>query len=294
MSNDNQDYVAFTNRSRLDKSINSLLGIIEGIAIDARISNKEMSYLTAWLDGHEDFKECHPYNELFPIIAQAIFDGALTKDERLDIRWLCERLKSEEYYDKTTTDIQRLHAIMGAIAADGIVTESELDGLSDWLLEHEALKTCWPYDEVDGLITSVMKDRKIDAEEHSKLLSFFAEFVDIGDKRVLNQIPKMGELSIQGICAPNPAIIFVNSVFCFTGASTKYTREQFREITTSRGGRVIDSVSPKLNYLVIGAAGNPCWAYACYGRKVEQAVKLRKQGCRLLLVHEIDYCDAIS
>lgn len=34
---------------------------------------------------------------------------------------------------------------------------------------------------------------------------------------------------------------------------------------------------------------NPCWAYACYGRKVEQAIGLRKAGSQLLLVHEADF-----
>jgi hypothetical protein len=42
-----------------------------------------------------------------------------------------------------------------------------------------------------------------------------------------------------------------------------------RGVTTSK------SVVRGLNYLVIGADGNPCWTYACYGRKVEAAVILR-------------------
>ena len=47
------------------------------------------------------------------------------------------------------------------------------------------------------------------------------------------------------------------------------------------------------DFLIIGADGNPCWAYACYGRKVEKAVHLRKQGSRLLIVHENDFWDAV-
>lgn len=49
----------------------------------------------------------------------------------------------------------------------------------------------------------------------------------------------------------------------------------------------------KLNYLVIGAEGNPCWAFACYGRKVEKAVELRKKGVRVVIVHENDFHDAV-
>ncbi len=52
-------------------------------------------------------------------------------------------------------------------------------------------------------------------------------------------------------------------------------------------------MTAKLNYLVIGAEGNPCWAFACYGRKVEKAVELRKKGIRVVLVHENDFHDAV-
>lgn len=46
------------------------------------------------------------------------------------------------------------------------------------------------------------------------------------------------------------------------------------------------------DFLVVGADGNPCWAFACYGRKVEMAIDYRKQGCKLLIVHENDFWDA--
>ena len=48
-----------------------------------------------------------------------------------------------------------------------------------------------------------------------------------------------------------------------------------------------------MDYLVIGAEGNPCWSYACYGRKVERAVELRKEGLRIMIVHERDFHDAL-
>lgn len=82
--------------------------------------------------------------------------------------------------------------------------------------------------------------------------------------------------------------------FVFTGASSRYSRAQFCSAVERLGGHVSESVSGKTDYLVIGADGNPCWAFACYGRKVEMAVTLRKQGARLLLVHENDFHDALN
>jgi hypothetical protein len=60
------------------------------------------------------------------------------------------------------------------------------------------------------------------------------------------------------------------------------------------GGTVAPNLTKKVSYLVIGADGNPCWSYSCYGRKVEQAVQLRKEGSKILIVHENDFHDAVQ
>ncbi len=157
MHPDHLDYARFTLRAQ----INSLLGLIEGMAIDATINQSEVSFLNMWLAEHADLRERHPYNELIPVVQSALEDGVLTADEHDDIVWLCERLSSTEYFDQTTADLQRLHAILGGIASDGKVTEDELRGLSVWLQAHEHLKTCWPYDELDSLILGILKDQKL-------------------------------------------------------------------------------------------------------------------------------------
>jgi NAD-dependent DNA ligase len=203
-------------------------------------------------------------------------------------------LRSTEYYDKTTADLQRLHAIVGGIVSDGKVSEDELRGLSAWLQDHEHLKTCWPYDEIDSLITSVMADQKIDANEHKMLKDFFSDFVAVLDDRTIVNPPIAESGQIFGLCAVCPGITFAGSKFCFTGASSRYTRSQLADTVTRLGGEFLPSLSAKVNYLIIGADGNPCWAYACYGRKVEKAVELRKSGGRVLIVHENDFQDAVA
>lgn len=294
MHKDHREYFKFTARSRLEKSINSLLGLIEGIAVDGSINDSEVGFLNLWLGEHRELQDWHPFNELLPVVEQAISDGVLTEDERQDILWLCEKLRSTDFYDATTADIQRLHAVLGGVAADGVISEAELEGLSTWLSEHEHLRACWPYDEIDSLITAVLSDKIIDEQEQKMLMAFFSEFVAILDDRTITN-PHLSEgASVVGLCAVCPEISFSGSSFCFTGTSFKYSRAQFAEVVKNLGGEVVTSVSSKLNYLIIGADGNPCWAYACYGRKVEKAVELRKKGVRLILVHENDFHDAVA
>jgi len=291
---DHRAYMRFTSKARLDKSVNSLVGLVEGIAVDGRINQREIEFLNLWLGDHQEVKRLHPYNELYPVVENAVSDGILTSEEKDDILWLCERLSSKNYYDEVTADMQRLHAALAGVASDGAITEEELRGLSAWLQEHEHLRQCWPYDEVDGLITGVLKDERIDDREHEELKHFFSEFIAILDDRTISRPKALQGKTMQGVCAVTPALTFRGQTYCFTGASNKYTREQFSEVVIKLGGEVLSTVSPRLNYLVIGANGNPCWAYACYGRKVERAVELRRTGARLLLVHEHDFHDAVA
>src|SRR6185436_13154310 len=110
---------------------------VEGIAIDGSINASELGLLRLWVSEHAELRDSHPFNELVPVVQAAIADGVLTQEEREDLRWLCERLCSTEYFDRTTADIQRLHAMLGGILADGRISEAELRGLAAWLHDHQ-------------------------------------------------------------------------------------------------------------------------------------------------------------
>jgi NAD-dependent DNA ligase len=143
-------------------------------------------------------------------------------------------------------------------------------------------------------VTSVMADQRIDEAEHKMLKAFFSEFLPVFDERTINAPTVEIGGSVVGLCAVCPEIVFADSTFCFTGASGRYTRKQLAATVAERGGVVTEGVSAKVHYLVIGADGNPCWSFACYGRKVERAVELRKAGAKLQLIHENDFHDAVQ
>ena len=126
------------------------------------------------------------------------------------------------------------------------------------------------------------------------LMAFFSEFVAAVDNKALAS-PRVSEgATVIGLCAVCPEIRFPDSVFCLTGSSRKYSRQDFAVVIADRGGTAVNGVSRRVHYLVIGADGNPCWSYACYGRKVERAVELRKEGHPIVIVHEKDFHDALA
>jgi BRCA1 C Terminus (BRCT) domain len=294
MNSDYTAYMKFTGKARFEKSVNSLVGIIEGISIDSVINSSEVAFLNLWLSEHRELAGKHPYTELIPVVQNALADGVFSKDEKEDVLWLCERLRSADFFNEVTADLQRLHAILGGIISDGDVSKEELIGLREWLNSHEHLRTRWPFDEVDSLVISVLANGVVDESEQKLLRSFFAEFVSLlDDKTITSPLIEVKGL-VGGLCAICPEITFSGGTFAFTGASARYSRKLLGEVVTSLGGVVADGVSKKINYLIIGADGNPCWAYACYGRKVEKAIELRKQGSPILLVHEHDFHDSVE
>jgi NAD-dependent DNA ligase len=292
MNIDYRPYYRFTGRARLEKALNSLIGLVEGISIDGVINEREVDYVRSWLSENRQLEHSHPFTELMPVVEAAVADGILTDDERQNILWLCEKLKPAAFFDVATADMQRLHGLMGGIVADGVVTETELRGLADWLYDREHLKTCWPYEEVESIVTTVLRDKTILTSAHDLLVNFLSEFTAVSENS--GRATPHKALSTTAVCAVCPEMVFEGKVFSFTGASSKYSRNEFEDIVETLGGTVARSVSKKLDYLIIGADGNPCWAYACYGRKVELAVALRKAGARILLVHENDFHDAIA
>lgn len=280
-------------KANLNKSINNFIGIIEGIAVDSKINPQEIDFLNAWLDEHKEVLHKHPFNELAPVVQTAISDNFITEEERENILWLCEKLTSKEFYCEITSTMQRLHGLLAGIASDGLITENELKGLRKWLDDHEELATIWPFDEVNTLVTNVMADGVIDKEEHSMLLDFFMEFTELADNVTLTT-PILGGEKLFGICVTCPDIEFSEKTFCFTGESSIFKREQLVNQIKERGGEFINNVSKKINYLVVGANGNPNWSYSCYGRKIEQAILLRRKGIPIQIIHEYDFHDAIQ
>jgi NAD-dependent DNA ligase len=290
-----EDFIKVTRRSRFDKAINTLHGILIGIAADRIVKEREQARLLTWLEEHREFQNKRPFVEIIEALNQAIADGQIDPAEQEDLIWLCEKFNNPaKYFDEATSEIQKLHGIVDGITSDGVISIEEIKSLRRWMLEHEHLSGLWPFDEIDALTMQVLADGKINREEHELLMYFFEDFVSKPGSRAVDAVTVSTPPLIVGVCAATPEILFADRFFCFTGKSKKSSREEIRELVEKVGASFSSDVSKKLDYLIIGADGNPCWTYSCYGRKVERAVELRQQGHKLLIVHENDFWDAIE
>lgn len=292
------EYRKFMQKEELHKSLNSLVGILKGVSLDRDISLEENSEISMWYSLHEPLMNIHPFREILPIVKISLADGHLDLEEVENILWLCNRFldanNEKLYFDEITSQIQYLEGMLHGIITDSVITDQEVKALNDWMNDNEYLCGTYPYDEVYSLLLAAKEDGVISDDEKNMLRAFFSNFVDTKESANIHEVDRQAlqeKYSVKGICAIAPELSFAGKTFCFTGVSSRCTRNKIADIIIQKGGCYNDNVTQKTDYLIVGADGNPCWAFSCYGRKVEKAMDLRKKGQHIVIVNELDFWD---
>lgn len=293
-----EEYRRFTGPVELHKAVNTLRGLVAGMTTDRVATTEEVDELANWCIAHKHLIHRHPFRELIPLIERVYEDGIVTSEEASDILWLCNNFVSDtDYYDLITSSIQFLHGLIHDIMADGEISDAELHALKQWITANDFLMGIYPFDEIESLLMSVLMDGVVTHDERNMLKAFFSEFIDLKISYNLNELTLNAmreKYCIKGICAVCQEIEFDNNLFCFTGESERAKRRDIADIIESLGETYKDSVTNKTKYLIVGNKGNPCWAFSCYGRKIEDAVNRRKDGQKLIIVNEVDFWDIVE
>jgi len=291
-----RDYHLFTKPAELHKAVNTLKGLVAGITSDG-ITSDEVDELTNWCEIHGNLRDRHPFSELLPVIEDALKDGEIDRSEQEDIIWLCNNfIDDAKYYDVITSSIQFLCGLIHGIMADGALSDSEIRSLRLWISNNDFLRGTYPFDEIDSILHSMIDDAHVNEEERESLMAFLSNVIEFKDSKnlVASDFENLREkYSMRGICEYCPDLQFMGRTFCFTGASYRSTREEMEQYIENLGGIFRSSVTSKTDYLIVGNSGNPCWAYSCYGRKIETAMNLRKEGVKVQIINENDFWDAV-
>lgn len=283
-------------KSNADKAINSLKGILLGINLDGEVNEKEINELHNWAINHKELVNRNPFNEFMNIIAETVSNNLPAKETVEDLYWACQEYESHYYfYDGITTDLQTLQGICHGILSDGVINDDEIFGFHKWLRENKHLRNYYPYDEISSLILQIVHDKKIDDDEKKVLKAYFSQFIQIKDESVSNKIKEdVSKIDIMGLCTSDPDIIFNGKTFCITGVLKRGNRTQIQKDIFSLGGNVVPNVNATTDYLIVGDNGNKSWAFACYGRKVQKALEMRKSGHKIMIIHEFDFSDILD
>ena len=173
---------------------------------------------------------------------------------------------------------QRADAIVvgycAGILADGMIEDSEMHGLKTLVL-HSGVN---PFVS-EKLIESIEKwERSGDDVDLAETL-----------KRIAGGDLAVGEAlkACTAFCAdPVPEIDF-SGAFAFTGDFERHTRMECEQECERLGGVFKTSVSPNLDYLIVGVGAPPAYINGSYGRKIEKALILQKKGqCQIVTEHD--------
>jgi len=277
-----------SNPAQIEKDLRTFSAQLKGIIADEDVRVMEMTYVSNWFEDRKHFYKKAPYGELLKLLENAFEDGELTQEEILDLIWYCDNYTEHDNqkYGIIASGIQRLTGIVDGMVCDEHLDVKDVQYLMEWLNDNEQLKNIWPYDEVYSLVLKIMQDDVLTKEEHDELVRF-GRYVVTGT--VQDSDTKLG-----AFLQIDPEIRFEGKVFCFTGNSLKARRRDMEKLVAEYGGRCVQGVSKELDYLVVCQDESRCWAYSCYGRKIEQGQTLRRNGAKLVMVSELDFWDAVE
>lgn len=274
-----------------DKAVNGLLGILSGITADRRLNELEVLFLDVWLKSNQHLSNDPDAIDLIDLISDILSDGVVTQDELSDLQQLCQDIREykevERYEDEKL--INEFIGLLKGVTADGIVNPKEFSFIQNWIRQHKDLKAIWPIDPVYQRMTDILSDNHISSRE----LKEFAELL----KALTGS-----RFEETGAADGSATEFFVNEVdeidfngrFCFTGTFVSGQRSKLKAIAEANGATVKKSVSAQLDYLVVGSVATRDWMYSSHGRKIEQALKLQKDGHPIVVLSENAWFSAVS
>lgn len=283
--------------THVERAIETLHGILSGIASDYKLSDMELVRLHQWLNLHESLQWCDVFKEARELIAAMLEDDVIDLDERNEfIEWCQKWIDHESPYEITLTQaVRRLHGFIHAIACDGEITDTEIVDLNDWIQDFNHVRTYWPFSETFSLLEKILADGTIEDSERVEFSRFCEGFIErpVKDISITDTFSESWMQStspilqtIAHICEPDVRINIRDHTFCFTGIARSGKRKVLHKMISDRGGIPIKSVTVKLDYLVIGAQSQPCWTFATYGRKIESAMNNKYKRGNPNIVHE--------
>ncbi len=261
-----------------DKLFNNLVSIIDGILSDGKVNDAEIVYLDTWLKEAEQISSNQVVRSLLYRVNDILSDGIITDREKEDIKTFLSDIQRElldvphiDFYS-AESDINLLTGLCKGIAADRSISEAEIKYLDWWLTQNGALKNNYPGKDLYKLVKEILADKVVTEEESRQLYGAVCAFSGA------NLEDGVAEgLSTRLPCDEIGSIDFSGSVFCLTGTFLCGNRSVVSDKIINAGGDIKDSITKKINYLVVGTLSARDWKFSAHGRKIEKAINYRDE-----------------
>lgn len=176
--------------------------------------------------------------------------------------------------------IDELVGLARGLAADGVLSDAEVQCLQSWLAANGAVNDQPLVRDLYQRIDEIMRDGQVDEDERSDLLATLQGLT--GQQVELGEVLKPTTLPL---CTPAPTLTFPARIYCFTGTFNYGRRSACDAAVRERGGASA-GLSRKTDVLVIGAYVTESWKHSTFGLKIMQALEWRDRGAAIAIVSE--------
>jgi NAD-dependent DNA ligase len=190
-------------------------------------------------------------------------------------------LRNQDTEDNTTRQINELIGLVKGVTADGLVQQSEVEFLLNWLESNKGSLDQWPAKAIYPRLKAALSDGNLDETEEEEIRALLASTISSNPETAYAH--SMMEIPFT---TPIPTIQFTNHSFCFTGRFQSGSRSWCVSQIIARGGMSTSKIDRKLHYLVVGDIGGKDWFQAKQGRKIVRAVKHIEVGANIAILRE--------
>ena len=183
--------------------------------------------------------------------------------------------KYHSNYSNQTKALQELQALISGAIADNQLTRDEIIKLSSWLSKNENLAGNYPYDRIAVVVRESLQDGVLEDCELEEMLCLFKEYTS------------------DAKCNEAESLDLYEKTFVLTGDFSRGSKDYIKQIIESINGTVKNSVSKKIDFVVMGSKGSPDWSYGNYGTKVKRAKELQSEGINIRIISENDFFDSL-
>ena len=194
------------------------------------------------------------------------------------------RVLKGTFENNVSKAIDQLSGICAGILADGEVSELEAKFFVERIRGIALHEPVWPLTEICVEVERIGVSGQWGATERAQLKMLMENIC--GFKNTPDPTRTCSSAIALDSPPPHP-VIFPERNFNITGRFAFGTRISVQDAIRDRGGTASDSPpTTKSQYLVIGTYATRDWATANYGRKIERAVELRKNGSGIAIISE--------
>ena len=186
--------------------------------------------------------------------------------------------------------VEHLIGLCRGLICDGALHDGEIYYLDTWLKNNYSLLSEHPIGRlIAQRVQRVLADGVVTEDERSELIEVLGSVIGGVD-----QDGGAGGLSMATPETPRNVISFANKCFVITGKFLYGPRRHVEQAICDRAGTILDGVTKKTDYVVLGTMGSRDWTNSSFGTKLEKVYELQEAGHPIVVLSEPDWVEALG